>query len=139
MPQLGKLCETNWRFLFMRGPSIGFSHLFLLCLSKLPYQSSLPTIDISSCDASNTFEIRLDCYYAIDAALRKYGTFVAINHGIQPSYFEKSFTYADELFSLDITSKLGVSMSQYPDDFGRGYIRTTGTCAVHSVESPRIP
>ena len=106
----------------MRGPSIGFSHLFLLCLSKLPYQSSLPTIDISSCDASNTFEIRLDCYYAIDAALRKYGTFVAINHGIQPSYFEKSFTYADELFSLDITSKLGVSMSQYQDDFGRGYI-----------------
>ena len=106
----------------MRLPIISFSHLFLLFLSKLPLRNSLPTIDISSCNAKNTFEVRLNCYHAIDAALRKYGTFVAINHGIQPVYFEKSFAYADELFSLDIASKLGVSMSHYKDDFGRGYI-----------------
>lgn len=82
----------------------------------------LPTIDISLCAESKTADSRIRCQSAIDAALRSYGTFIAIGHGIDPAFFETGFDNAKTLFSLDIEDKTNVSMSLFKEDFGRGYI-----------------
>ena len=82
----------------------------------------LPTIDISLCDAKVEYDVRFICYNAIDSALREFGTFVAVGHGIEPSFFKEAYNNAKTLFSLDIDNKLNVSMSHFKNDFGRGYI-----------------
>ena len=97
-------------------------YIFAVHFSESSHSNLLPTIDISLCDKVNAYHLRSSCYHEIDAALREYGTFVAVGHGIQPYYFAESFSNADELFSLEIDSKLNVSMSHHKDDFGRGYI-----------------
>jgi isopenicillin N synthase-like dioxygenase len=87
-----------------------------------PTENVLPTIDISLCTQGNTVDSRIRCQSDIDAALRNYGTFIAIGHGIDPAFFEMGFENAKTLFSLDIEHKTNVSMSLFKDDFGRGYI-----------------
>lgn len=82
----------------------------------------LPTIDISLCTEGNNADSRTHCQRAIDAALRNYGTFIAVGHGIDPAFFDLGFENANALFSLDIEDKSNVSMSLFKDDFGRGYI-----------------
>ena len=82
----------------------------------------LPTIDISLCDAKIEYSIRFICYNAIDSAMREFGTFVAVGHGIEPSFFKEAYNNAKTLFSIDIDNKLNVSMSYFKNDFGRGYI-----------------
>ena len=85
-------------------------------------KDSLPIIDISLCDDSHAEHVKNTCYNAIDTALTDYGTFVAIGHGIKPSYFEKAFENSKMLFSLNNEEKLNVSMSSFNESFGRGYI-----------------
>jgi isopenicillin N synthase-like dioxygenase len=85
-------------------------------------KDSLPIIDISLCDDSHAEHVKNTCYSAIDTALTDYGTFVAIGHGIEQSYFEKAFENSKMLFSLNNEEKLNVSMSSFNESFGRGYI-----------------
>lgn len=80
--------------------------------------NDIPVIDISLCDSKE--EDHLICCYAIDTALRQFGTFIAINHAIPLSIEKQSFDSAKELFSLDILNKVNVSLNQ--ENFGRGYI-----------------
>lgn len=100
--------------------------LFCLFLFKtirvFANKDSLPIIDISLCDDSHAEHVKNTCYNAIDTALNDYGTFVAIGHGIEPSYFEKAFENSKMLFLLNNEEKLNVSMSSFNESFGRGYI-----------------
>jgi isopenicillin N synthase-like dioxygenase len=100
--------------------SVIFVHIgFLFVISSVDV---LPTIDISLCSEGNAADSRIRCQGAIDSALRNYGTFIAIGHGVDPAFFEMGFESAKTLFSLDIADKTEVSMSLFKDDFGRGYI-----------------
>lgn len=100
--------------------------LFWIFLFKIIHvfanKDSLPIIDISLCDDSHADHIKNTCYDAIDTALIDFGTFVAIGHGIEQSYFEKAFENSKMLFSLNNEEKLNVSMSSFNESFGRGYI-----------------
>lgn len=101
-------------------------HSVILTLGGIALVTSiddvLPIIDLSLCVEGNTAESRSRCQSSIDVALRNYGTFIAIGHGIDPNLFEIGFENAETLFSMDIQDKMNVSMSSFKDDFGRGYI-----------------
>lgn len=92
------------------------------CIHVFSTEDFFPIIDISLCDDDNADHVKSACFNAIDTALVDFGTFVAVGHGIEPSYFGKAFKNSKMLFSLHNEEKLNVSMSSFNESFGRGYI-----------------